>query len=71
MQTTGKQSYKTYQCPRCNHEESHKTNHFGKIYVKCNGCSWKNPLNPIVAMVCQDPIPNGWDVPPEWEFKAI
>lgn len=71
MQTTGKVSHKQYKCPRCQNKEPHSTNHYGKIYVRCKNCSWKNPMDPIVAMECQDPLPEGWDTPPKWKKTTL
>ena len=71
LPTTGKYSHKPYKCPRCGHEESHGTNYWGKIYVNCKGCSWKNPTNPIVAMECQEPVPEGMGIPEEWKITTL
>jgi len=64
--TTGKVSSKPYKCPRCGRVEQHSTNHWGKFYDRCNGCSWKNPMDPTVAWECQEAPPEGYGIPPEW-----
>lgn len=47
LKTTGKYSIKPYECTCCGHEKEIGTNHFGEVYSRCEGCSWKNPLDPF------------------------
>ena len=68
MKTTGKVSVKEYKCPRCGKIEKHSTNHWGAFYDRCRGCSWKNPLNPIIAWECQEPVPEGYVKPKPWKL---
>lgn len=65
--TTGKISYKKYRCPRCGRIEGHSTNHWGEFYDRCNGCSWKNPMDPTVAWECLEECPEGFDKPEPWK----
>ena len=69
--TTGRISAKQYRCTRCGHEETHSTNHWGDIYPRCSGCSWKNPLSPIVVMECLEPIPEGFAKPEPWRIVKL
>ena len=65
--TTGKYSYKPYRCTRCGKEESHGTNHWGQIYCRCSGCSWKNPMDPTAVFECLEPVPKGYGIPAPWK----
>jgi transcription elongation factor Elf1 len=72
MKTIGPISYKAYQCTRCNHEESHQTNHWGSIYnIKCKGCAWKNPMEPFSVFKCTEDAPEGYALPEEWKPITI
>lgn len=66
MRTTGKYSHKMYRCTRCGREQLQGTNHWGEIYPRCPGCSWKNPMDPQPVWVCLEPRPEGYDVPEPW-----
>ena len=65
--TTGKYSIKKYKCSRCGREEQIGTNHWGACYPRCKGCSWKYPMDPIVVMVCLEPVPEGYGTPAPWK----
>lgn len=67
LPTTGPVSVKLYRCTRCGREEKHSTNHWGDIYPRCEGCSWKNPMDPSVVMECLEPMPNGYAKPEPWQ----
>lgn len=69
--TTGKYSVKKYKCRRCGLVSEHGTNHWGAIYPPCHGCSWKNPMEPFVAMDCLEPCPETHDLPPEWKMVKL
>ena len=70
QKTTGRYSVKLYKCARCGLEQKHGTNHWGEIYPRCGGCSWKNPLAPQAAMVCLEQAPPGYGKPEPWKtFK--
>lgn len=71
MNITGKVSWKCYKCRECGHEQSHSTNHYGAIYVRCNSCSWKSPMSPTKVFDCQDPLPEGWGIPEEWKMVRL
>lgn len=68
---TSKYSHKIYKCPRCGENDSFGTNHYGEIYVRCKECSWKNPMNPTVAMQCQEPVPEGMGIPEKWTITTL
>lgn len=68
---TGKYSIKEYKCPRCGAIEKHGTNHWGEIYVSCKSCSWKHPLEYLVVMECQEPLPEGYDKPTPWKMVKL
>jgi len=70
-QVTGKVSWKTYKCSECGHESSHSTNHYGEIYCRCSGCSWKSPMSPTKVLVCQEPLPAGWAKPTPWKLVKL
>jgi len=67
MQTTGKYSVKLYKCTRCGLEQKHGTNHWGEIYPRCKGCSWKNPMDPTAVMVCLETMPSGYEKLAPWK----
>jgi hypothetical protein len=67
LKTTGKYSMKRYRCTRCSRIEMHGTNHWGEFYDRCDGCSWKNPLDPIVTWECLEKMPKGYKKPEKWE----
>ena len=69
--TTGKYSYKKYRCTRCGREEIHGTNHWGQTYSSCSGCSWKNPMEPIVTWECLEPCPETHDKPEPWKIVKL
>ena len=71
MPTTVKVSVKLYRCSRCGLESVHSTNHWGDIYSRCNGCSWKNPISPQVTMVCLESMPKGFTSPPNWKIVRL
>ena len=68
MTTTGKISSKRYRCVHCGHESTMTTNHWGEVYSRCAGCSWKRPGEGD-RHECLDPMPEGFTNPavaPEW-----
>jgi len=67
LKTTGKVSYKPYKCTRCGRVQQQQTNHWGDIYPRCEGCSWKNPLDPNPVWECQEPVPKGYKKPEPWK----
>lgn len=67
METTGKYSQKKYRCSRCGREELHGTNHWGMIYCRCRGCSWKNPMDPTSVWECLELMPKGYQKPEPWK----
>lgn len=69
--TTGPYSVKSYRCTRCGLVQNHGTNHWGEIYPRCKGCSWKNPLDPSAVMICLEPVPEGYGVPVPWQKVKI
>ena len=72
MQITGKATPKRYECPNCGAVEVFTTNHYGSIYnTKCRSCSWKTPMQPFRVWKCLEPLPEGWEVPPEWETTTL
>lgn len=71
MPMTGKYTQKLYKCSRCGKKSTHGTNHWGDIYPKCEGCSWKNPLQPFSAHVCLEAPPKGIDIPPPWKITSL
>ena len=65
-------SYKAYRCLECGHEESHQTNHYGKIYnIKCKGCGWKKPMQLGQTFECIEDVPEGGWIPPEWKSVTL
>lgn len=70
-QVTGKITSKKYCCSECGREESHSTNHYGQIYVRCGGCSWKSPMSPTKVFECQEPLPEGWGRPENWTMVKL
>ena len=72
MKTTGKYSIKPYHCERCGNVEQHGTNHWGEFYnTRCKGCSWKNPLDPFVTWICDEPLPEGYEKPTPWKKATL
>jgi len=69
--TTGKYSYKKYRCTRCGLIKSFGTNHWGSVYPRCPGCSWKNPLDPYSVWICLEKRPRVYDLPSPWEKIQI
>ena len=71
LPTTSRVSVKLYRCTRCGHESKHSTNHWGDIYPTCDGCSWKNPMQPQTIMECLEPMPEGFRKPEPWKFVRL
>ncbi len=71
MPTIGAISVKPYQCTRCGREEKHSTNHWGEIYPRCGGCSWKNPLDPAPVWKCLEAVPEGYAKPEPWKKMRL
>lgn len=71
MKVTGKVESKPYKCSECGHIESHSTNHYGSIYIRCNQCSWKSPMSSTKVFECQMPLPEGWQKPEEWKIVKL
>lgn len=71
MKTTGKYSTKRFKCTRCGLEQLSGTNHWGEFYDRCNGCSWKNPMDPIVTWKCLEPMPEGFEAPAPWRKVTL
>jgi DNA-directed RNA polymerase subunit RPC12/RpoP len=46
---------KLYRCQRCGKEKTISTNHWGEVYERCEGCSWKNPMDPQGGSGCLEP----------------
>lgn len=65
MKTTGKYSHKKYKCRECNQTELHGTNHWGAIYPFCSNC------RTITIWDCMEPIPEGYQMPVEWEIVKL
>lgn len=65
LKTTGKYSYKPYQCTGCGQEKEQGTNHWGDIYPYCSVCCtttvWK----------CLEPIPEGYTTPAPWKIVKL
>lgn len=54
-------SVKPYHCARCGHVQQIDTNHWSETYnSRCPECSWKNPSQPFVTWVCDEPCPVGY-----------
>jgi len=70
-QKTGKISPKPYKCRECGHQETHSTNHYGAIYIRCGKCSWKSPMSPTKVFDCLEPLPEGWEKPEEWKMTTL
>lgn len=70
-QVTGKVSSKLYKCTECGHTEQQSTNHYGQIYIRCRKCSWKSPMSPIKVYECQEPLPEGWEPPANWNIVKL
>ena len=76
-------SEKPYVCSRCGAKRKISTNHFGQVYDRCNnwpngaqsgGCSWKNPMEPLVVWECAVPeeeMPEGAWVPRPWTIAKL
>lgn len=71
MPTTGKYSVKEYRCTRCGHVSRIGTNHWGECYPSCSECSWKNPMQPMVAHECLEPMPEGFTKPKPWKIVKL
>jgi predicted nucleic acid-binding Zn ribbon protein len=66
LQTTGKVSFKRYQCKDCGNIVELSTNHYGEIYPTCRKCGWKHPDSLGQVHTCLEPVPSGWSVPKPW-----
>ena len=72
LKSIGNILYKKYKCNRCGKITMQDTNHYGEIYnMRCEGCSWKNPMQPFVTMECIDKIPKGWKKPEKWKTVEL
>ena len=70
--TTGPYSYKRYKCDRCGNITKQGTNHWGQIYnMRCEKCSWKNPLQPFVTMTCVEKMPKKYARPTPWKSVRL
>jgi DNA-directed RNA polymerase subunit RPC12/RpoP len=70
FKTTARVSYKKYKCSHCGHESSQQTNHWGATYGRCDGCSWKRPLE-ANHHTCMEEMPFGYKTPPEWQTVKL
>lgn len=68
---TEKVRLKAYTCARCGHEKEMSTNHYGQVYDRCNACSWKHPLEPIVTWECQEEPPPHMQRAPDWTRTTL
>jgi len=64
--TTGKVSYKAYQCSICGAKREQQTNHWGDIYnIHCTVCRM-----PTVWQ-CEEEVPEGYGVPEPWKLVPM
>lgn len=62
--TTGKLSYKTYECMNCGKRTDHQTNHWGEIYARCTACGH-------TRLFCTEDPPEGYGIPEPWKMVKL
>ena len=72
METIGEYSKKKYKCRICGTEKLIGTNHWGCCYSwfgynHCPYCSLSEPT----IWDCQEPVPEGYEKPEEWEIVRL
>lgn len=62
--TTGKYTYKPYECTNCGLEKEIGTNHWGECYPRCPNCD-------NMCFKCNEPVPKGYGVPEKWKTVKL
>lgn len=72
--TVGKYTKKRYECSKCGYVKIIGTNHYGQCYSmwgSYNACPKCRPVYGSTVWNCVEPLPEGWDRPPNWKQTTL